>query len=302
MKGVSSLYGTRIAVDYVLENATVSTSLDALSTHLNFDDQPMDSVIQAHLIGWKHFVEKYKPNVTICVSPKEAIHNMRVRIRNDAYKLADDPHNNPDLDANLAELESFSGGLLTAMETVISQGVSSAPPTIYHRTADIILQYYRDLHGCGNFTYYLGLKTSESGKREGTVTATHERYEATLKEIEWTKEKLLSMQQQEAAITDAEEEDVNYKRAKYTAKWNILADYDPVLADLVRSWCGNCMWGGGMHCQERMNFMVESYKMSRFDAMSSIMKVENGKGSACRRSPESAHQSVRMGKKNTANT
>ena len=51
-----------------------------------------------------------------------------------------------------------------------------------------------------------------------------------------------------------------------------------------------------MPCYERRDFMVKSYEMSRFDAMSAIMKDQNA-DRACRRSPQNENQLVRIGKR-----
>lgn len=53
-QGVSSLYGTRVAVDHVLENVTVTTSLDAMSSELSRYD--VTTTVQAHLLSLKHIV------------------------------------------------------------------------------------------------------------------------------------------------------------------------------------------------------------------------------------------------------
>lgn len=71
--GVSSLYGTRVAVDHVLENVTVSKSLDAMVSAM--DRQDISTTIQAHLLELKHVIENtLERNLTdLCLHPIETM-------------------------------------------------------------------------------------------------------------------------------------------------------------------------------------------------------------------------------------
>ncbi|KAL9186187.1 hypothetical protein ACHAXT_005425 [Thalassiosira profunda] len=128
MKGTSSLYATRIAVDYVLENVTVTSALDALSTKLSFGDQPAVDVIQSHVLGLKHNIkESFGPgDSTICVAPNQTLKGLRSRI------LA-----SGELGPNHPML-----GILDAIETVAYSSTTPVPSTIYHRIAEIVLHHY----------------------------------------------------------------------------------------------------------------------------------------------------------------
>ena len=80
MRGVSSLYGTRIAADYVLRNVTVSDSLDAMGTEPNSHDRSVRETIQVHLIGLKHLPEWFSPDVSICNDPERAVRSTKAWI------------------------------------------------------------------------------------------------------------------------------------------------------------------------------------------------------------------------------
>ena len=73
--GVSSLYGTRVAVDHVLENVTVSKSLDAMVSVL--DRLDISTTIQSHLLELKHVIQETllaRKNLTgLCLHPMETM-------------------------------------------------------------------------------------------------------------------------------------------------------------------------------------------------------------------------------------
>jgi len=115
-QGVSSLYGTRIAVDHVLKNVTVTKSLDALAGSL--DRQEVSTTIQAHLIQLKHLVSiTLDQGATgICSHPIETLRKFG-ETRGDANMLFDD------------------------MEEVYRDH-EKAETDIIHYTADILFQHF----------------------------------------------------------------------------------------------------------------------------------------------------------------
>lgn len=250
----------------------------------------MEKVIQAHLVEIKHTIAEYAPHVdvSICISPKEAIQSLRLRIRGDTDGIAHDLAKYQD-NLELAYLKVF-GDILGAMETLVSRPLS-AQATIYHRIADIILQYFGRRHGCSNWPFReIGLDISESaGKREeGMVTVTQESYDATLKAIAWAGEKLSTFRQGLANAT----QDLNEVSVAIDAirpEYARLSSIDPSMAAFASTWCGGCMWNFVKKCNERRDFLMANYKLSRFAAMEASMDDKKGgnkgHGKICQRSP-----------------
>lgn len=110
--------------------------LDALATEICLDDQLISQTIQAHVMGFKDIVAKYSPNASICVMPNKTIQDLWSRVR----------------DADLL-LEPQANALFGSMERVIDHP-SSYPNTMHHQTADIILEHFREMHGCNTMQQY----------------------------------------------------------------------------------------------------------------------------------------------------
>lgn len=116
-QGVSSLYGTRVAVDHVLDNVTVTTSLDAMST--NLDRYNISTTIQAHLIQLKRIIiyTLDRKVTNICTHPVDT------------------------LDQVGEEAGGPTKGLTDVMEQVYMDREKATKDTLYY-VADIVLEYF----------------------------------------------------------------------------------------------------------------------------------------------------------------
>lgn len=130
-KGVASLYKTRIATDYTLENGTVTSTLDALARVENSVDRPVTEVIQVHLLNTKKVDEIHAPDINICLDPRETVQKLRLRIAEENKGKG---------------LTGWSDPLLLAIEALTYN--SSVPATIHHQTAEYFWKVFRTRLGC----------------------------------------------------------------------------------------------------------------------------------------------------------
>ncbi|KAL7537730.1 hypothetical protein ACHAWF_005886 [Thalassiosira exigua] len=269
-KGVSSLYGTRMAVDYVLENVTVTNALDALSTHLSFEDRPVRDVVQSHVLGLKSSVKELfgaqhrvvrepgRPSVPdgiLCVAPNETVRTLRSKF--------------------LAKGEPAPGdlmlGILDAMETV-AYGAHPAPATMYHQIAEFVLRYYREQKGCPWTFREGGFEVLDEGGAK--IAVSRESYKWTLREIAWAREQSSSMGK---LLAEGEEEEKSLLARLRSHRMNLerLESRAPEMAGLLRRWCGRCAWNKGVTtCNKRRDFLVKKYKLSTIEAMTAVMEQE----------------------------
>jgi len=236
-KGIASLYGTRIAVDHVLRDVTVTNALDSLATGLNIDDQPLVETIQAHVIDIKHIVSRHSPTVTIsiCLDPKKAIQDVWSR-----YKEVEEDYS------------TYADILFGSMEHVIDHPLSY-PQTIHYQTADIILQHFRELHGC-NWPLHDGDNLPNSAGGNHYITA--EDYNAAIQEIEWARSKVVSFQEEleNKEIEMKDQEDLMHIAKEEHGR---LIN-DPWIIDLLGDWCGNCTWHLKTTCDDRKNYLIKT--------------------------------------------
>jgi len=233
MKGVASLYGTRIAADYVLDNLTITPALDALATPMNSVDRSIYKTIQVHLLNTKKVYDQHPPPIDICTMQTETIRRLRSSIAE-----------------NTASLKPWSDVLLNAMET-ISSSISVVPKTIHHETAAIFLKLFREQHGC-NWTHPNELWVDENltQDNDNTKVVTTESYEAVLKEIEWSNKK--------AAMFRKDYE----TKVEYEKEYVSLIQRPIVKETLDKFFCSECLFTDRVSCGIRKSYFVtEKHKL-----------------------------------------
>jgi len=233
MKGVASLYGTRIAADYVLDNLTVTLALDALATPMNSVDRSIYETIQVHLLVTKKIYNEHSPDVNICTMQTETIRRLRSSIAR-----------------NAGSLKPWSDTLLNAMET-ISNSTSMVPKTIHHETAAVFLKLFREQHGC-NWTHPNELWVDENLTQhdDNTKVVTVESYEAVLKEIEWSNKKAAMFQK-------------DYEtKVEYEKEYDSLIHRPIVKETLDKFFCSECAFTDKASCGSRKSYFVtEKHKL-----------------------------------------
>ena len=181
MRGVSSLYGTRIAADYVLRNVTVSDSLDAMGTEPNSHDRSVRETIQVHLIGLKHLPEWFSPDVSICNDPERAVRSTKAWIEEANKDMGRDNTN-----------------ILSAM---LSINRPANTTTLHREVAKCVYDAFKSLHGCNSWTFHHELQDSFGGS-SSAVQISEQKYDDIRLEIEWSKQVVEKYQN----ISDAKDE------------------------------------------------------------------------------------------------
>eukprot|EP00585_Thalassiosira_rotula_P017455 CAMPEP_0196193238 /NCGR_PEP_ID=MMETSP0911-20130528/49434_1 /TAXON_ID=49265 /ORGANISM="Thalassiosira rotula, Strain GSO102" /LENGTH=529 /DNA_ID=CAMNT_0041465459 /DNA_START=86 /DNA_END=1674 /DNA_ORIENTATION=- len=299
-KGVASLYGTRIAADYVLDNLTVTPALDALATPMNSVDRSIYETIQVHLLVTKKIYNEHSPDVNICTMQTETIRRLRSSIAR-----------------NAGSLKPWSDTLLNAMET-ISNSTSMVPKTIHHETAAVFLKLFREQHGC-NWTHPNELWVDENLTQhdDNTKVVTVESYEAVLKEIEWSNKKAAMFQKDYETKVEYEKEydslihrpivketldkffcsecafshkaSCGSRRAYFVkgkhklpsvAHLYVMKDHPQCVREKAKekssvsldAFCGNCKFlGSKMTCSERLAYLMRAYSMEEEDSKESLL-------------------------------
>lgn len=125
-RGVSSLYGTRVAASRVQGDVIVTQRLDALSNRVRRVERSVYKVMQAHLLGWKHGVAAVFRSHLV---PKALCTKGKAQELIKWFQSE-------------AQTKRKGGGLFQAMTQVIVQCVSPYHST-NHYVADVIFSYYQ---------------------------------------------------------------------------------------------------------------------------------------------------------------
>ena len=260
MKGVSSLYGTRIAADYVLHNATVSDALDAMGTELNSHDRPVRETIQVHLIGLKHLSEWYPPDVSICNDPDRAVSSTKAWIE----------------EAN-KDMGRDSTNILAAMLSINRP----ANATLHREVARYVYEVFRSLHGCNSWTFHNELRDSFRDN-SSAVQISEQKYDDIRLEIEWSRR----IVEEYKNISDAKD--------KLEREYNELLG-NPIISNayndfwyvslLLHRSCNiflntpveyilseDCVWRKKATCSQRLDYLTAQYGITPLQARVSLLE------------------------------
>mmetsp|Transcript_24751 Transcript_24751/g.55994 ORF Transcript_24751/g.55994 Transcript_24751/m.55994 type:complete len:797 (+) Transcript_24751:122-2512(+) len=238
MRGVSSLYGTRIAADYVLRNATVSDSLDAMGTEPNSHDRPVRETIQVHLIGLKHLAEWYPPDVSICNDPERAVSSTKAWIEEVNKDMGRDSTN--------------------VLDAMLSINRPANATTLHREVAKYVYDAFRSLHGCNSWTFHHELQDSFGGN-SSAVQISEQNYDDIRLEIEWSKRIVEEYQN----ISDAKDE--------LEREYNALLR-NPIISNAYNDFCEDCVWRKKATCSHRLDYLTAQYGITPLQARVSILE------------------------------
>jgi len=238
MRGVSSLYGTRIAADYVLRNATVSDSLDAMGTEPNSHDRPVRETIQVHLIGLKHLAEWYPPDVSICNDPERAVSSTKAWIEEVNKDMGRDSTN--------------------VLDAMLSINRPANATTLHREVAKYVYDAFRSLHGCNSWTFHHELQDSFGGN-SSAVQISEQNYDDIRLEIEWSKRMVEEYQN----ISDAKDE--------LEREYNALLR-NPIISNAYNDFCEDCTWSKKATCSQRLDYLTAQYGITPLQARVSLLE------------------------------